>query len=89
MPMPVRNRQRFRPNASVWNAITTEVAAYHSREKVKMVRRPNRSATKPNTSVPTNRPANNAATNPAIPDVPNRPGVVGVRMCSRTRPGAT
>ena len=48
MPMPQMKRHRFRLKASCWNAITSEAAAYHSSEPVKMTRRPSRSATKPN-----------------------------------------
>ncbi len=87
-PMPERKRHRFNPNTSLWNAITTLAALYHSSEKVKMVRRPKRSATKPKSAVPTNSPRNNAATKLATPVVPNRPRVEDVRIPLRTRPGA-
>ncbi len=89
MPRPETNRQRFRPNAVSWKAITRFAAVYHSSETVKIGRRPNRSARKPQAMVPMNRPENSAATKLATPDVPNRPCVVGVRMPSRTSPGAT
>ena len=89
MPMPQMKRHRLRLKASCWNAITSEAAAYHSSETVKIVRRPNLSATKPNKAVPTNRPKKNEATKPAIPVVPSRPGVVAVRMPDFTSPGAT
>ena len=87
MPTPAMNRQTSIQVAVVWKAMIADEAAYQSSDTVKMVRRPNRSATNPNSMVPTNSPANRAATKAAMPD-PNRPGVV-VRMCSRTRPGAT
>ncbi len=63
-------------------------ALYQSRETVNTVRRPKRSAAKPKISVPTNSPANSAATKLAIPVVPNRPGVVADRIPLFTRPGA-
>ena len=81
-------RHKFRPNASDWNAMTTLATVYQSSEKVKIVLRPNRSATKPNNAVPTNNPAKSAATKLATPLVPNSPGVVGVNIPLRTRPGA-
>ena len=87
-PMPEMKRHRFSPKTSFWNAITTLATVYHSSEKVKMVRRPKRSATKPNSAVPRNRPENIAATKLATPVVPNRPRVEAVRMPLRTRPGA-
>ena len=86
--MPAMKRQTLRPSAPVCVAMAAEATAYHSSEMVKMVRRPNRSATKPNTIVPMNSPANSAATKLATPELPNRPGVVVVRMCSRTSAGA-
>ena len=88
MPMPQMKRHTLSPKASVWNAITTEAAAYHKSDTVKIMRRPIRSATKPKIAVPMNRPAKKAATNPATPVVPNRPGVVVVRMPDFTSPGA-
>ena len=89
MPTPAMKRHASRDVESVCSAMMMDAALYQSSEMVKTVRRPNRSATKPNSMVPTNNPLNRAAMNPAIPDVPNSPGVVGVRICSRSRPGAT
>ena len=89
MPMPQMKRHRLRLKASCWNAITKDAAAYHKSEAVKMTRRPSRSATKPNKAVPTNKPKKNAATKEATPLVPNKPGVVVVRMPDLTSPGAT
>ena len=37
MPMPPMKRHRLRLKASCWNAITSEAAAYHSSEPVKMI----------------------------------------------------
>ena len=66
----------------------TLATVYHSSDSVKIVRRPRRSAAMLNSIVPMKRPEKNAATNPAMPVVPNRPGVVGVRMPLATSPGA-
>ena len=66
----------------------TLATVYQSSEYVKMARRPKRSATKLTSAVPTKSPENMAATKPAMPVEPKRPGVVGVRMPERTRPGA-
>ncbi len=82
-------RHRSSPKASRWNAIAVAATVYQSNENVKIVRRPKRSATKPNSKVPTNKPKKNAATKPARPVVPNSPGVVAVRMPLLTSPGPT
>ncbi len=80
MPMPDTKRQKFRPLAVSWNAITVLAATYHSSDHVKIDRRPKRSARNPHAAVPRNSPQNSAAMKLATPDVPNRPAVVGVRM---------
>jgi hypothetical protein len=50
-----------------------------------MTRRPNLSATKPNTNVPINRPKNVEATNSDGPE--NSPTVIPVSIPAFTRPG--
>ena len=65
----------------------TVATQYHSNEMVKIDRRPYLSATKPNTSVPMNRPAKVAAGNTAGPV--NNPTEMSFSRPSRTRPGTT
>jgi hypothetical protein len=86
--MPEMKRHKFKPVAVSWKAITVFAATYHSKDHVKIARRPKRSARKPHAMVPTNSPLKSAAMKLATPDVPNRPVVVGVRMPLLTRPGA-
>ena len=84
---------------SLCSAMIADDAAYQSSETVKIVRRPNRSATKPNRMVPMNRPANSAATklatlfNASSPVRKSATLVTGgaevFRILSRTSPGAT
>jgi hypothetical protein len=89
IPTPARKRQKFSPKAVSWTAMTTLAATYHRSDPVNTARRPNRSARKPQAMVPMNMPANSAAMNPAMPLVPNRPGVDGDSTPLRTMPGAT
>lgn len=88
-PRPTTKRQKLRPPAVSWNAITTLAAVYQSSDQVNTPRRPKRSARNPQASVPMNRPANSAAMKLATPVVPNSPCVVELRMPPFTRPGAT
>ena len=67
----------------------TLAAEYQSNDQVKIARRPNRSARKPQRSVPMKRPVNRAAMKLATPAVPNRPVVVAVSTPDLTRLGAT
>ena len=62
MPKPATKRQMSRPKAVVWQAMTMVASEYHSSAKVKIARRPNRSDSQENTSVPTNMPENVEAT---------------------------
>ncbi len=55
---------------------------------MKMGRRPSRSAMKANSEVPHEQPGEKGGDEPATPLVPNRPGVVAVRMPDFTSPGA-
>ena len=61
---------------------------YHSSAKVKIERRPKRSDSQLNTSVPMNRPVNSAATKLAKPFRSNSPWVVGVKILALNRPMA-
>ncbi|AJX69417.1 hypothetical protein DM50_3671 [Burkholderia mallei] len=88
-PSPTTKRQKLRPPAVSWNAITTFAAVYHSSDHVNTARRPKRSARKPHAIVPMKSPANSAAMKLATPVVPNSPRVVALRMPPFTRPGAT
>ena len=62
---------------------------YQSSAKVKIERRPNRSDSQLNASVPMNSPRNKAATKLAKPFRSNRPWVVGVNIPALNRPIAT
>ena len=44
MPMPPMNRQRFTMSAVCWNARMSVAMLYQTSEKVKIARRPKRSA---------------------------------------------
>jgi hypothetical protein len=87
MPMPAIIRHRQTPKPVAWNAMTSVAAQYANIEKVKIVRRPYVSATKPNTKVPMNRPKNVEATNNAGPE--NMPMVTPVSIPDLTSPGMT
>ena len=67
----------------------TLAAEYQSNDQVKIARRPNQSARKPQRSVPMKRPVKRAAMKLATPAVPNRPVVVAVSTPDLTRLGAT
>jgi hypothetical protein len=54
----------------------------------KIARRPKRSARKPRKNVPTNNPANVAATNAPMPEKPKNASVVAVNSLLRASPGA-
>jgi hypothetical protein len=56
--------------------MTSVQTLYQIREAVKIDRRPKRSATKPKTIVPRNRPMKKAATKLAMPLLPKKPAVV-------------
>jgi len=88
MPMPAMKRQRFTPFGVYWNAMTSVATQYQTREYVKTVRRPNRSAACVKNIVPINNPANSAAMNDANPVNPNSDTVVGVNILSANMPGA-
>ena len=67
----------------------TLAAEYQMSDQVKIVRRPNQSARKPQSSVPMKRPVKRAAMKLATPVVPNKPAVVAVSTPDLTRLGAT
>jgi hypothetical protein len=87
MPIPAIRRQRLMPPGVVWNAMTRVATQYQTKEYVKTVRRPKRSAAWVKNIVPMNRPANRAAMNDARPVKPNRETVVGVKILSANRRG--
>jgi len=86
--MPEISRQTSSPKASFCIATMMLAAVYQSSDAVKIVRRPNLSARKPQAIVPINSPVNKAAMKPATPLVPNSPGVVGVSRPDFTSEGA-
>ena len=66
--------------------MTNAPIEYQSSAKVKIERRPNRSESRLNASVPMNKPKNNAATKLAKPFRSNSPCVVGVNRFALNRP---
>src|ERR1700712_4718817 len=58
--MPEISRQKFRPKASLWQAMITLAAVYDRSDQVKMARRPKRSASQPQSSVPMKSPVDRA-----------------------------
>ena len=70
-------------------------AEYQTSDQVKTARRPNRSASEPNSSAPTNRPAKVMNTKVPAPLAPapdraaSGPSCSGVNRPSFTRPGTT
>jgi len=58
-----------------WQAMTRVAAVYHSSDRVKIARRPNRSAICEKTIVPMNRPLKVAAANVAWSVSPNSPAL--------------
>ncbi len=88
MPMPVRKRQTISPSAVDCNAITADATEYQSSDTVNIVRRPKRSGSHPNASVPASRPPNVAAMNPAMPFMPKNVPVVVASRPLFVMPGA-
>ena len=90
-PTPMRGDEApsSMPKRVVCAAMMPPVAAaYHSSEKVKMARRPKRSATCANRMVPTNSPAKVTDANAAWSGRPNSPSLA-LKMPARMRPGLT
>ena len=69
--------------------MTSAPIEYQSSAKVKIERRPKRSETQLNASVPMNMPAKPAATKLANPCRSNNPCVVGLNSPALNNPGAT
>ena len=88
MPQPARKRQKSIASGVDWNAIINVASEYHTRAKVKMVRRPNRSLNELNSRVPTNMPRKVEATRLAKPLMSKKPCVVGVKIFAANKPGA-
>ena len=86
--MAAMKRHRSMLAALCWNAITRVETEYHNSETVKMVRRPNRSATAPNPSAPSHMPAKVQKTKNPMPLLSKKPAAVAVNKCDAVRPGA-
>ncbi|SAL87907.1 hypothetical protein AWB68_08585 [Caballeronia choica] len=86
--MPTIRRQKFRPSGVVWNAMMAADAVYHRSDSVNTERRPSRSATVPNISVPIKRPRNAAAMKLAMLSRLRKLLDVACSTPERTMPGA-
>ncbi len=87
IPMPAMKRQISMLAAVFWNAMIAVQIEYQTSEKMKIERRPNRSAMEPKHMHPANIPAKLQNTKKPTPLMPNNPAVLLTNNPLATRPG--
>src|ERR1044071_7469369 len=86
-PMAAMKRHRSTASAEDWNAMIAVASEYQTSEKVKIERRPRRSAMKPNPTQPTHIPAKVQKTKKPTPCGSKNPAGELVKRPPETRPG--